>query len=383
MIPQMHGGTGHPYGLTVAGVQIVESVPTDLSPIRWTYPTDSDVGSLEFVVEDEGATPLPMGSVVRLTDNTNAATLATGILVGKRERRLAGPGRAVECRVLGWGFYLDHRAVQSYAWAAGANEDDTAIGLFNSVGIMARETEVLSTNTLTTPGSADATTARSAARSITESSGSLARFYVDHDGWAHYWVDPADEAGIVGAATSVGDEGAHVPEDFQREQDETGVAHVALVSDSDAVYRGNAGNASSSSWDAGPVTITYQSDSSWQTGSVLPEASDMLGASYAPLTSITFSTSEVTGWRPYQSITVDDSVLTGSTAEGRYIETVAAEIGASNVIRYHVTVSARTASLVQSILGDTVVSGGGLSPNTLPTFAFCSTTAHQPTIITT
>ena len=67
--PQVFSLDGHTYGLTVSGVQIIDKVPTDLSPIRWTWPSATDNGDISFTVEDQGETALPGGAVVRFTDN--------------------------------------------------------------------------------------------------------------------------------------------------------------------------------------------------------------------------------------------------------------------------------------------------------------------------
>jgi len=67
--PQVFSLDGHAFGLTVSGVQIIDKVPTDVAPIRWTYPSETETGGLAFTVEDQGETTLPRGSVVRFTDN--------------------------------------------------------------------------------------------------------------------------------------------------------------------------------------------------------------------------------------------------------------------------------------------------------------------------
>ena len=67
--PQVFSLTGHAFGLTVSGVQIVDYVPTDFSPIRWDYPSATNNGALSFTIEHDGDVSLPYGAVVRFTDN--------------------------------------------------------------------------------------------------------------------------------------------------------------------------------------------------------------------------------------------------------------------------------------------------------------------------
>ena len=67
--PQVFSLDGHAFGLTVSGVQIIDSVPTDLAPIRWDWPSSTNNGGISFTVEDKGETALLTGSVIRLTDN--------------------------------------------------------------------------------------------------------------------------------------------------------------------------------------------------------------------------------------------------------------------------------------------------------------------------
>ena len=67
--PQVYAATGHAFGLTVNGVQIIDKVPTDLAPIRWNWPSATTNGGITFTVEDQGETALPGGAVIRFTDN--------------------------------------------------------------------------------------------------------------------------------------------------------------------------------------------------------------------------------------------------------------------------------------------------------------------------
>ena len=67
--PQVFSLDGHAYGLTVSGVQIIDYVPTDISPIRWDAPSATNNGGISFTVEDQGETALPGGAVIRFTDN--------------------------------------------------------------------------------------------------------------------------------------------------------------------------------------------------------------------------------------------------------------------------------------------------------------------------
>jgi hypothetical protein len=112
MVPQAFSLDGHAYGLTVAGVQLVTKVPTDLAPIRWEMSGEAVTGGMSFTVEDDAGVALPDGHVVRLTDNVNNRLLSGGVLVNRRHRRLPGARQIVECEVAGWGMYLDRR----YVW---------------------------------------------------------------------------------------------------------------------------------------------------------------------------------------------------------------------------------------------------------------------------
>ena len=78
--PQVFSLDGHAFGLTVNGVQIIDKVPTDVAPIRWTWPSETETGDLSFTIEDTGETVLPPGAVVRLTDNRLDATHGVELL---------------------------------------------------------------------------------------------------------------------------------------------------------------------------------------------------------------------------------------------------------------------------------------------------------------
>lgn len=107
--------TGHDFGLTAAGVQIVDHVPLDESPIRWEETGPDGIGTMSFLVEDtNGSVKLNEGMEVRLTDNVNARTLFGGVLLERRRRR--GPGSVVwtECEVASYDWFLDHRIVPRY-----------------------------------------------------------------------------------------------------------------------------------------------------------------------------------------------------------------------------------------------------------------------------
>ena len=113
-MPWWDTSTGHAYGLTVAGVQVIDHVPLDEVPIRWEETGPDAVGTLSFLVEDTGTIGLEDGAEVRLTDNVNGRTLFGGVLLERRVHRGPGSTTFTECEVASYDWFLDNRIVPRF-----------------------------------------------------------------------------------------------------------------------------------------------------------------------------------------------------------------------------------------------------------------------------
>ncbi|HUW17518.1 MAG TPA: hypothetical protein VMW94_10610, partial [Actinomycetes bacterium] len=216
--PQVFSLDGHAFGLTVSGVQIIDKVPTDLSPIRWTWPSATNNGGISFTVEDQGETALPGGAVVRFTDNVNNDLLFSGPLTNALMARSAGPYRHADVTGTGWGFYLDNRAVTTLSWASADKDDTIVMRTVRQFGgpLLANAADINGIGTVAgSDGSAVKTTVRGVLSTVADQFDAgyrATRFYVDNERGIYWWYDDADEAAVAGTATSIGDEGALQPE---------------------------------------------------------------------------------------------------------------------------------------------------------------------------
>ncbi len=225
--PQVFSLDGHPYGLTVAGVQVIDHVPLDIAPLRWERPGEATPGGISFTIEDGGAAPaLPDGHVIRYTDNVTNALLWSGVLVNRRYRR--GPGHAyIEVAGTGWGMYLDRRMVTGpWSWelsASGAvNAADMVRSLVRSYGgpLEATTSAVVDEIPVTAPTAVSGDVSlRAAIGSVTawvtgwqSSDPPQARhLYVDDDAQVHYH-DGAEAVAVVGVAPCAIGDGVYTTE---------------------------------------------------------------------------------------------------------------------------------------------------------------------------
>ena len=357
--PQVFSLDGHTYGLTVSGVQIIDKVPTDLSPIRWTWPSATDNGDISFTVEDQGETALPGGAVVRFTDNVNNDLLFSGPLTNARMARSAGPYRHADVTGTGWGFYLDNRAVTTLSWVSADKDDTIVMRTVRQFGgpLLANAADINGIGTVAgSDGSAVKTTVRGVLSTVADQFDAgyrATRFYVDNERGIHWWYDDADEAAVAGTATSIGDEGALQPEYLTYETGAEGYRGLAAAYNTSGTFVGWAPNEKNGTgptdWEAGEPSIIY--DEPYALAATVEQASGYLSHYHSVVTSITFSTIEDSSFRPHQKIVLDDSLLTGGAAETFYIETVSGTIDDRNVIELQVSIGARARSIVQTIAG--------------------------------
>lgn len=234
--PQVFSLDGHAFGLTVNGVQIIQHVPTEDTPIRWDMPSSTTNGGISFSVIDTGETALPDGAVIRLTDNVNADLLFAGPLVNRRIAREGGPYRRVDVTGVGWGFYLDNRAVDEWTWEPFDIIEDYIFDVVSRFGGPVRP-DPTTVNEYTVSsyleaGTATKTTVRAAIDAIISGVGIYGdplKFYVDNDQRLHFFRNVEDA--VVGTATSVGDQGALLPEYLSYEVGSEGYKGFAYAYD--------------------------------------------------------------------------------------------------------------------------------------------------------
>lgn len=371
--PQVFSLDGHAFGLTVSGVQMVNSVPTDVAPIRWTWPSASTNGDISFTVEDLGQFAFPGGAVIRLTDNVNDDVLFQGLLTNERQQRGTGPWRQTEVTGTGWGLFLDRRHVISWEMDTDyvfiMSEAEAISSLFEQWGgpILGGTAAVFGIGSQAFSPSQGTSVASTTLRPVLDAISdafeeqilttpvALPTYYIDNMRAVHWWRDPTDEASVVGTATSIGDQGSLVPEYLTYE---TGHENVDQLS---AAYEGQGtanaflawapNTAIASSWEGGQTTTSYSVDYSAQYWIVGGQASHELAALHSPVVAVTFSTTEDSSYRPHMEVTVQDSLLTGGVAETFYVSDVSGTIDERNVIELTVSLGARARSIVQTVAG--------------------------------
>jgi len=344
--PQVFSLDGHAYGLTISGVQVVDNVPTDLAPIRWSWPSASTNGDISFTVEDYGTFAFPGGAVIRLTDNVNNELLFSGVLTNRRQRRAVGPWRQTDVTGTGWGFYLDNLPVDS--WTSIGSDDGNAVrDIIATFGGPLEPSPRRSASISVFPAAtATQTTVRGALDAnyaVFDTYSYSFTGYVDNDAIYEWWSGDAEIAAVLGTATSVGDQGSLNPEYLLYEVGAESYKGFAQAFDSGGTALGVVGN-SGPSWEAGDPGIVL-------TAVNLTTAAGDLASEHGYVTSVTFSTIEDTSYRPHMEVTVDDSMLTGGAAETFYVASVSGIIDDRNVIELEVSLGARARSLVQTVAG--------------------------------
>jgi len=368
--PQVFSLDGHAFGLTVSGVQIIDKVPTDLSPIRWDAPSNSSIGALAFTVEDSGETVLTPGAVVRFTDNVNVETLMAGPLVGRRVTRISGEYRGTECNVVGWGWFLDHREAQSFVIPPSTSNALPVTQLIEQWGGPVHASTAVQNDG--SYGTAGGTSTRTSVRSALEywlNDGAAGAvwdtaypYYVDNEAELHSWdhtgLAAFYDAAIVGTATSIGDLATFIPEYLTWDQDDEPIIHqvYGYGVNGTAVpgfypFRGSPTGVNAP-WDAGEMTASEDSIYAATAAAVLHsgQLDDWLESFHRAVTSITFTTIEYGGWRPHQEVVVNDSIISGGAASTAYIETVSGSIDDRNVIEWSIGIGAPSRSIVQTIV---------------------------------
>jgi hypothetical protein len=386
--PQIFSTTGHPYGLTVSGVQVIDRVPTDVAPIRWTMPSASTNGGISFSVEDTTGSvdlfsgkrrpgrgvfqvgvfqedvfqtlapvsSLPAGAVVRLTDNVNGVVLFGGVLVDRIFTRGPGPFRLTACTGIGWGYFLDHRAVDEFTYDGGAGSTNTdwlqsLIGAYGGPirtlpGYIEQTTTTLDASTAERTTLRDATTTWPDAVALSPPP----QQFVDNDGFMHWWQTDSVEAAVVGASTEIGDSSGINPDSIVYEVGSEETAHVAYVYEDvdpflplDGLVNETTGNPAVAAWDAGIASTILLGDYT------LDSAQTDMEAFHSDIPSVTFSTSQAATFRPHQTLVIEDTWLTNGDRVTYYIQNVDGELGVNNVIYYRVTAGGAARSFVQTV----------------------------------
>jgi hypothetical protein len=273
----MFSTTGHAFGLTINGVQVIDDVPVDMSPIRWTMPSTTTNGDISFTIEDQGGTTVNAGDVIRLTDNSANELLWSGVVVSTRRARGVGPYRLLEVIGAGWGFFLDHRYVTSFSHTGKAQSvlGGTAYWMANDAlldlvfywgGPIQHDRPP---GALENWGTYDATVTRTTLRGAIEALNTAYdpvndrwRYYVDNDQQLHVFTDPQVEASPAGYGTgtglSVGDLGDVMPETLSRDDGAEAHKERAYAYDADGDLVGFTGPypALSAEWVAGQPTTS-------------------------------------------------------------------------------------------------------------------------------
>lgn len=358
--PQIFSLDGHAFGLTVSGVQIIDKVPTDLAPIRWDWPSATNNGGITFTVEDQGETALPGGAVIRFTDNVNNELLFSGPLTNVRQQRSAGPYRHADVTGTGWGLFLDNRYVVSHTMNYVGTDDARQLGVIIDFhgGPIQQTIDTINIGQLYNldPVTVEGLTVRGLVDAFFENGFQTTtatydpKYYVANDQQFHVWTDDADEATVVGTATSVGDGGSLLPEYLMSENGHESVKHLAAMYDSGGTATGDWVAGPVASWESGVTSTSYTDDTVGLDPSLVAVA--RLESLYSDVTSITFTTIEDSSFRPHMEITVDDSLLTGGVAETFYISDVSGTIDDRNVIEVSVSIGARARSIVQTVAGN-------------------------------
>jgi hypothetical protein len=356
--PQIFSLDGHAFGLTVSGVQVVQHVPTDVAPIRWDWPSATTPGGITFTQKDTASVLPAAGSVIRLTDNVNNDLLFSGVLTNVRTQRSAGPYRHAQVTGTGWGFYLDNQAVSEDVNDYSPGQQTLLVVLADILAPSAIlpqfdfvETALLGAGIQLSEGAIEKTTIRSALGIMMTKVGEsqTAAFYVDNDKLLHLYTAASVEATAVGTATSVGDEAALLPEYLVYENGGETYKGLAYVYDSAGTAQGIAPN-TASEWEASEPSRIW--DAQYGYTDYIAAGTESLNNYETGVVSVTFSTTEDSSFRPHQEITVDDSLLTDSTAETLYVSGVSGTIDHRNVLEVEVSAGAQPRSFVQDVIAE-------------------------------
>jgi len=357
--PQIFSLDGHAFGLTLSGVQIIEHVPTDIAPIRWTWPSATDNGDITFTIEYQGEFSIIRGMVIRLTDNVDNDILWSGVVTSTDESRGVGPWRRVTVTGTGWNFYLDNRVVDD--WTSTAYTGFAIWDVLQYAGVVIAGavgtdhfTDNINQGIVGGTATAQRTSVRSAIDAILDAAPNRELYnpqpyFVDNERVFHYEIQASElrkHAGI-GTATSIGDQGALAPEYLNVSSGHENYKGFAYVYDTGGTALGIAGAYAGSGWELAPPSVDWTTE--YGTGDWDQLVPSGLRRQYGSVSSITFSTIEDSSFRPHQQITLDDSALTGGTAWTLYIDSVSGTIDERNVIEVEVAIGARSRSIVQTV----------------------------------
>jgi hypothetical protein len=331
------------YTLTVNGVNIINSVPIDHAPIRWTDEAANDAGTLTFTVEDEALwasrTALPRGADVRFRDNTNSDTVFGGTLLSLRYLRDRPRGRYVEVTCTSYDWWLDNRvvplfrSVQNHAGRERriARDRNVVQALMDRRAgmIFAPDSTVDVTNTDMPEIEIKGVTVREALEEIADAaqnsgSESPRRFYVDTQRRLHWY---AGNEGVA-APYDVGPDDLEV-EDLSWDIDAMDIVHHAYVRGKNAAGSGWVYN-TGSDFEIGAVSAFVDSPRAKTVGDRNRKGRAFLRRQGAAVGG-QFSVIQTSRWHAGQLLTIEDPLL---GLEGTYeIKRVTGEIGGLGEMR--------------------------------------------------
>jgi hypothetical protein len=295
-------------------------------------------------------------------------TLMAGPLLNKRQRRQAGTLRTTEVQAVGWGWFLDHREVQSFT--------GTTVKLINEwggpiEGFPNNDRDGYIREYSTTADTLTRQSLRSCIEALNDP-GDVGwkepfQYYVDNERQFHHWDQSSlpsqyDYYVYGGIARSIGDQGDFVPEYLSWDESAEGHLHYLYPLYDDAAilhpWRGT--------WGFGDAVSLQQPWVAGETFASLATVYDPAGTNYAPLLTllqvddylnnfaglqkvISFTTTEYGGWQPHQQITINDTALTDGAEEVAYIENVSGTIDHRNIIEWTVEIGNPRRSLVHTV----------------------------------
>jgi len=341
--PQVYSLDGHAFGLTVSGVQVIDDVPTDVTPIRWDAPSHGNDGSISFTLEYVPSYGVPAGAVIRLTDNTENELLWQGVVTSKRVRRHVAAYVDIDVDGVGWGYFLANRYVPSYSWTGATPRLVLESFLTQYGGPIGGGTAYMKSGGYANASTATASTVRGVLDAVIEATTTYGAYYVDDTAALHYYY--ANETDAVGTAASIGTGGSVVPEflvvDYGYDQSK----HMTYAQGT-ATYAAYVGNTYADAWESGQTISAYVSQWS-DLDSIVPQmAQDYMRFNESDITTLGFSTTEQGGWKPGQELNLIDSALGTATFT---IASVSGSIDHRNVIEYQVS-TANHRSIVQTVI---------------------------------
>jgi hypothetical protein len=210
VVPASSQGTARSWALKLGGGNVTRLVPLDQGAIRITESLGSPA-SMEFVIEDTASSiNLLHGSIVTM-ERTRRSPLGEsqslfryfgGHLIETEYTRLAGSGRLITCRAIGFEAWLDWRYVINYSSRTDVNgrirrvfNDRTMVQqLVSQYGALltAPGSTVDTTNTVMEVVAVKGVTLREALETVADVATVFAPtatrdFYVDHYGRVHYY----------------------------------------------------------------------------------------------------------------------------------------------------------------------------------------------------